>query len=204
MMTDRLIIFTRYPQIGKTKTRMIPALGKDGAAKLQRRLTEHTLMNVENLSNINLQVHFSEGNQQLMQEWLGDNLEYIEQVQGDLGLKMQSAFEASFKNKMRRVVIIGIDCPDVNNDLINEAFTKLEEVDLVLGPAADGGYYLIGLSRLIPELFININWGTSEVFRQTQKVVSTLALKYYHLPILADVDRPEDLSIWEKYECVNN
>jgi hypothetical protein len=198
-MTEKLIIFTRYPEVGKTKTRMIYELGKQGAALLQKNLTEHTLMNLQNLQNINLTIYFSGGNYNLMQEWLGNNLNFIEQKEGDLGYKMQAAFADSFNNQNERVVLIGTDCPDLNVNIINDAFSKLKNSDLVLGPAADGGYYLIGLSRYIPELFININWGTSEVFRQTQKIANQLNLKSCNLPLLADVDRPEDLSIWEKY-----
>ncbi len=201
-MTDQLIVFTRYPEVGKAKTRMIYELGKEGAALLQKNLTEHILITLESLQNINLEVHFSGGNYQLMQQWLGDNLTFVEQKEGDLGEKMQSAFAHSFNQKNERVVIIGTDCPDLNVNIINEAFNKLKNADLVLGPAADGGYYLIGLSRLIPELFININWGTSQVFRQTKNIAHQLKLKSCNLPILPDVDYPEDLPIWEKY--VNN
>lgn len=198
-MTEKLIIFTRYPEVGKTKTRMIYELGKEGAALLQKNLTEHTLMNLEDLPNINLTIYFSGGNYNLMQEWLGNGLNFVEQKEGNLGYKMQSAFADSFNNQNERVVLIGIDCPDLNINIINDAFSKLKNSDLVLGPAADGGYYLIGLSRYIPELFINIDWGTSEVFKQTQKIANQLNLKSCNLPLLADVDHPEDLPIWEKY-----
>jgi len=201
-MTEKLIIFTRYPEVGKTKTRMIYHLGKEGAALLQKNLTEHILNTLENLVNIKIEIHFSGGNYQLMQQWLGNKLTLIEQKEGDLGEKMRSAFEDSFNNQFEKVVLIGIDAPDLNINIINEAFNKLKNADLVLGPAADGGYYLIGLSRYIPELFVNINWGTSEVFRQTKKIANQLKLKSCNLPILADIDRPEDLPIWEKY--VNN
>jgi rSAM/selenodomain-associated transferase 1 len=198
-MQETLIIFSRYPEAGKTKTRMIPALGKQGAALLQKRLTEHLLINLEELTNINVEIYFSGGNYHLMQEWLGTKLTIIKQKEGDLGFKMKWAFESSFNKKQEKVVLIGTDTPDLNIKIINEAFSKLSNCDLILGPSADGGYYLIGLSHYIPELFSNINWGTCEVFRQTKKIAQELNLITVNLPILADVDRPEDLQIWEKY-----
>ena len=97
---------------------------------------------------------------------------------------------------MNAVVLIGTDCPDLNAQLIAEAFQALGEHDLVLGPAIDGGYYLIGLRRLIPELFTGIPWSTSAVLRQTLRIAQKLELAVAQLPLLSDVDRPEDLPIW--------
>jgi len=191
MTKEILIIFTRYPEAGKTKTRMIPALGAEGAANLQRKMTEQTLLKVQQLPQL-IEVHFAGGNLQLMQQWLGDNIIYQPQNQGDLGIKMQTAFARAFAAKMSKVVIIGIDCPELNSAILIEAFTALNHHDLVLGPAADGGYYLIGLTTLIPELFIGINWGTSQVLAQTKTLAENLNLKVNYLPILNDVDRPED------------
>ena len=201
---ERLIIFTRYPEAGKTKTRMIPALGAEGAAVLQRQMTEHTVRQGKRLQNnrsTSIQLHFTGGSQQLMAEWLGGNLIYLPQSEGDLGEKMRSAFNSSFAVGIIKVVIIGIDCPDLDANLMAEAFEILHQGrDLVLGPAADGGYYLIGLNRLIPELFVGIDWGTSEVLGQTQKIAEKLSLKVGYLTVLNDVDRPEDLSIWQRYK----
>ena len=202
-MSETLIIFTRYPEPGKTKTRMIPALGAEGAAKLQRKLTEHTLQQAKVLRSsrsVFLEVHYVGGNQQLMEQWLGDNLTYYSQQQGDLGQKMCSAFTKAFAAGNERVVTIGIDCPDLNELLLNRAFELLKQKDLVLGVAEDGGYYLIGLSRLICELFVGISWGSDRVLAQTKNIADRLGLNTDYLPPLNDIDRPEDLSIWEKYD----
>ena len=199
---ERLIIFTRYPEPGKTKTRMIPALGAEGAAKLQRQMTEHTLVQALELQDnrsLSLEIYFAGGEQNLMQDWLGSHLIYQKQDQGDLGIRIQSAFERSFAVGIKKVVIIGIDCPDINTQLLSQAFEILQTNDLVLGPAEDGGYYLIGLSRLIPELFIDISWGTSEVLAQTLEIANQLEIELDCLPYLKDVDRPEDLVIWQRY-----
>lgn len=198
-MKERLIIFTRYPEPGKTKTRLIPVLGAEGAAIFQRRMTEQKLAEVRELQgfySISVEVHFAGGNQQLMQDWLGSNIIYQKQSDGDIGCRMASAFQASFAAGMNSVVLIGTDCPDLNHQLMAEAFKALELHDLVLGPAQDGGYYLIGLRRLIPELFTGITWSTAEVLQQTQSIAQKLELAVAYLPLLSDIDRPEDLSVW--------
>ncbi|NEP12658.1 MAG: glycosyltransferase [Symploca sp. SIO2C1] len=195
-MEERLIVFSRYPEPGKTKTRMIPALGAEGAAKLQRQLTEETLLQVRELATsrpLSVEVHFSGGTQQLMQAWLGNDFAYQPQTTGDLGKRMSSAFAASFAAGMTGVVIIGIDCPDLKAELMAQALEALEQCDLVLGPAEDGGYYLIGLKRMIAELFVGISWGTSQVRQQTVEIAKKLDLAIAFLPLLNDIDRPEDL-----------
>ena len=194
-----LIVFTRYPEPGKTKTRLIPVLGAEGAATLQRKMTENQLAEVKELQafySLSVEVHFAGGNEQLMQNWLGSNLIYRRQSEGDIGCRMASAFQASFAAGMNGVVIIGIDCPDLNAQVIAQAFQALCQHDLVLGPAQDGGYYLIGLRRLIPELFTGISWSTAEVLQQTLSIAQKLELAVALLPLLSDIDRPEDLSIW--------
>ncbi len=194
---ERLIVFTRYPEPGKAKTRLIPVLGPEGAAKLQRQMTEHTLAQVKELQTsrpLSVEVHFAGSNPQQMQAWLGSDVVYRQQSQGDLGMRMAGAFEASFTAGMTGVVIIGTDCPDLNDQLMVEAFQALEENDLVLGPAQDGGYYLIGLRRLIPELFVGVSWGTSQVRQQTVEIAQRFDLAIAYLPLLNDIDRPEDLS----------
>jgi rSAM/selenodomain-associated transferase 1 len=110
---------------------------------------------------------------------------------------MASAFQASFAAGMTAGVLIGSDCPELNAPLMAEAFQLLRQHDLVLGPALDGGYYLIGVRRLIPELFTGIPWSTAEVLQQTLSIAQQLGLTVAKLPLLSDVDRPEDLSVWK-------
>ncbi|MGQ4646650.1 TIGR04282 family arsenosugar biosynthesis glycosyltransferase [Lyngbya aestuarii] len=196
-VSERLIIFSRYPEPGKTKTRLIPLLGDEGAAQLQRQMTEQTLITAKTLkasNSLSVEVHFAGGDQQLMRDWLGSDVIYQQQGQGDLGRRMASAFQASFNAGMTRVVIIGTDCPDLKTQLIEQAFQALNQHDLVLGPAEDGGYYLIGLRRLINQLFIGISWGTSQVRQKTVEIAQKLNLAIAYLPVLNDIDRPEDLA----------
>jgi rSAM/selenodomain-associated transferase 1 len=191
-----LIVFTRYPEAGKSKTRLIPALGSQGAANLQRQMTQKAIAQARELQTrhqILLEVHFHGGSGPLMQDWLGNDLVYHPQVEGDLGVKMASAFQQAFSQKKSGVVIIGSDCPDLDTDLLLQSFRSLRQHDLVLGPATDGGYYLIGLSRFIPEIFNGISWSTAAVLRQTVEVAKSMELAIAYLPTLTDIDRPEDL-----------
>ncbi|MEH2075318.1 MAG: TIGR04282 family arsenosugar biosynthesis glycosyltransferase [Nostoc sp.] len=198
---QHLIIFTRYPEPGKTKTRLIPALGNLGAANLQRKMTEHTIFQVQELQKkiaLSMEVRFAGGNLQLMQDWLGLDLVYQSQGEGDLGSRMARSLFDAFESGADKVIIIGTDCPGVNAQILTTAFEELHTFDLVLGPALDGGYYLIGLCQPIPELFANIEWGTAQVFQKTLEIARNINLSHVNLSPLADIDRPEDLPIWEQ------
>jgi rSAM/selenodomain-associated transferase 1 len=195
-----LIIFTRYPEAGKTKTRLIPALGEKGAADFQRQMTEITINKAKKLTEkipVNIEVHFQGGNRELMEKWLGKDLIFREQKEGDLGAKMLNAFNQVLSKNNQKAVIIGIDCPDLNEFILEKAFEACQDRDLVMGPAQDGGYYLIGLNKVRSELFRDIKWGTSEVFRKTENIAKRLSLKIHKLPVLNDIDRPEDLSYYK-------
>jgi rSAM/selenodomain-associated transferase 1 len=197
----RLIIFTRYPEPGKVKTRLISALSAEGATNLHRQMTEHTLSQVRQFCRtlpVSTQVYFSGGKQQDMRNWLGSDLVYQSQGIGDLGSRMVQALSDAFQENLDFVVIIGTDCPGLNADFLTRAFTLGLNHDLILGPALDGGYYLIGLRRFIPELFSGISWSTAEVLQQTVNIALKLGLSVAYLPPLGDVDRPEDLQIWEQ------
>jgi len=201
MAKERLIVFTRYPEPGKTKTRLIPALGALGAATLQRQMTEYVLLQARELQSfypVSVEVRFAGGEQQLMQKWLGKDFQYVAQGTGDLGCRMTKAIADACQNGIESVAIIGSDCPQLQAMAIAQAFQLLhQDYDLVLGPALDGGYYLVAVNRLIPELFIGIDWGTQRVLQQTVNIAKKLNLAIAYLPTLADVDRPEDLYIWQ-------
>lgn len=220
MSQQRLIIFTRYPVPGNTKTRLIPALGANGAARLQREMTEFTLTNLYLLSqstNFEIYIYYSGGDRDWMQAWLDPVIEkfnlktitanaqttfnplyYQEQAHGDLGERMQQAFDDAFQSGIQQAVIIGTDCPDLNSALITEAFTALQHHEVVLGPAQDGGYYLIGLHRSLPELFQHITWGSDRVLAQTLQIIKQHNLSHYQLQTLTDIDRPDDLWLWQE------
>jgi rSAM/selenodomain-associated transferase 2/rSAM/selenodomain-associated transferase 1 len=206
VMPERLIVFTRFPEPGKTKTRLIPALGAKGAARLQRHMTEHILATAAKVSDrpgLTTEVRHEGGNTDLMQEWLGSQFSYRPQGPGDLGRRMARAFEEAFRDSKKAAVIVGSDIPGISTDIIQQAFEGLQKNDLVLGPARDGGYYLIGMKNTIPtatytRLFEGINWGTGEVLLQTSQTARELGLRFILLESLGDVDRPADLPHWQK------
>lgn len=196
MMSEKLIVFTRYPEPGTTKTRLIPVLGKTGAANLHRLMAQRTIacaLSLEKSRRLSVEIHRSGGSQQLMQDWLGSDIICENQIDGDLGARMTAAFEKSFNSGAEKTAIIGTDCPDLKAEIMAQAFEELSQNDLVLGPAKDGGYYLIGLRRSIPELFGGIHWGTSEVLACTRAIAQKLDLNIAYLPTLTDIDLPEDL-----------
>lgn len=201
---NKLIIFTRYPEPGKTKTRLIPILGEEGASNLHRQLTKATFKMIQPLINngfLSLKICFTGGNQKLMENWLGKDLSYQNQYGEGLGDRMKFAFETEFRDRMTQVVIIGTDCLELNENIIRQAFESLAKSDLVLGPAQDGGYYLIGLKKVYAELFTDIAWGTDTVKKRTLEIAHNLNLKTFLLPMLQDLDRPEDL---QQYYTKNN
>jgi rSAM/selenodomain-associated transferase 1 len=193
---ERLIVFTRYPEPGTTKTRLAGLLGDHEAAAVQKKLTEHTMLQARKLMEVypvTITIYFHGGSREKMQQWLGGDFFYREQGRGDLGQRMAHAFADAFKQKYHRIVIIGTDCPDLKAGHMKEAFASLRRNDLVMGPATDGGYYLIGLSRTESSLFENISWGTETVLAETLKIAAEKGLSTDLLEILSDVDRPEDL-----------
>jgi rSAM/selenodomain-associated transferase 2/rSAM/selenodomain-associated transferase 1 len=200
-MERRLTIFTRYPEPGKTKTRLIAALGPDGAAEVQRNMTGHTLDWVRGLVAgfpISVEVRFDGGDAEKMAACFGGHVSYRPQGPGDLGCRMAAAFAEAFREGAKRTVLIGTDCPEITPELIREAFERLATCDLVLGPATDGGYYLIGLRRPAPGLFNGIRWGSQRVSEDTLRAASELSLSVSLLKTLSDVDRPEDLAVWHR------
>ncbi len=200
---DRLIIFTRYPVPGAAKTRLIPALGAEGAAELHRQMAEHTVAQSRVLQSseaVTVEVRFAGGSAAAMEAWLGGGLCYQLQGEGDLGDRLIRAFQSAFDDGATSVVIIGTDCPELNAPLLQQAFKQLRHCDLVLGPAVDGGYYLIGLRFPISDLFQQIAWSTAIVLHQTVEIAERLGLAIAYLPTLSDVDYPEDLPIWEKVQ----
>ncbi len=205
-ITERLIIFTRYPLPGQAKTRLIPALGAEAAANLQRQMTQHTLSQVAALSQAwtgSVEIRFAssssdlETDRQLMQDWLGQQWNYQPQAQGDLGARLSQAKQAAFAAGMERVVTIGTDCPGLDATRMQQAFQLLKTHDVVLGPATDGGYYLIGLRQFVPDFFTNIAWSTDAVLPQTVEIAHRLGYSVAFLDSLTDVDRPEDLPAWQ-------
>jgi len=200
-----LIIFTRYPEPGKVKTRLVPALGEEGASDLHRRMAELTINTARqvDLPGLHIQIYYDGGDPELMKDWLGEDIDLIPQGNGDLGERMGRAFENTFSGGMQKALIIGTDSPSITHQLLRLALFKLENSDMVLGPAADGGYYLIGIrkqaaAKALPGIMNGIPWGTGEVFDQTLKNAQEFGLNVLQTEMLGDIDRPEDLHLWKE------
>ena len=204
---EQLVIFTRYPEPGITKTRLIPVLGPEGAAAVQRQMTEHLLDNVSRLVRtrpLTVEIRFAGGDARLMQNWLGSDFLCAAQGDGELDKRMTAALTAAFDAGAKAAVIIGTDIPGITAEIIGRAFDALRQKDAVFGPAADGGYYLVGLrkgafGRALPTLFSGLPWGTNRVLALSLERAAELTLSVALLDTLEDVDRPEDLAVWERF-----
>ncbi|MGI0492786.1 TIGR04282 family arsenosugar biosynthesis glycosyltransferase [Alkalinema pantanalense CENA528] len=204
----RLVVFTKYPTAGAVKTRLIPALGAEGATKLHQRLAEYTIAQAQEFLqarkniDVDLEIRFAGSDRQEMADWLGTEYRYVPQGAGDLGDRMARSITESFAQGYSFIVLIGTDCPAITPDLLSNTFSKLSTADVVIGPARDGGYYLIGIHQRINDsfsrLFQNIQWSTSKVLLQTLEIASRFLFKTEQLPILSDIDRPEDLQYLPK------
>jgi len=201
---NRIIVMTRFPEPGKTKTRLIPALGPDRAASLHRCLIEHTLNVVSHWARVHdcdVEVRYFGGDEKLFRNQFGAQFVYLPQAEGSLGDRMNAAVAEAFADGAERVVVIGTDCPMLDETHLTNAFQQLQDHDVVIGPATDGGYYLIGIQRHFPSLFENIAWGTETVLQQTLQIVAKLNVRTSQLAPLSDVDYVEDLIQCRKVEA---
>tara|TARA_R110000868_G_scaffold81946_1_gene231679 strand:+ start:1121 stop:1726 length:606 start_codon:yes stop_codon:yes gene_type:complete len=189
MNTNALIIFTRNPELGKVKTRLAKTIGNEKALEVYRDLLSHT-MKVTEIIDCDKFV-FYDKNIELNDIWSNDLFEKKIQFGVDLGAKMQNAFQELFNLGYKKCIIVGSDLFDLQAKHITEAFDKLERNDTVIGPAEDGGYYLLGLQQIIPALFSNKNWGTETVLKDTLKELSSYSVEF--LETLNDIDTFEDL-----------
>lgn len=203
---NRLILFTRFPQPGTTKTRLAPVLGSQGAADLQREMTEHVTRQIRAFTTrhpMAVDIRFAGGTARQMQKWLGRGFNYDPQGTGHIGKRMRAAFADAFATGAAAAVLIGSDVPGISALGLKKAFLALKRHPMVVGPAADGGYYLIGLradtfSRIGRRLFDDCNWGGGTIFAETMRRAGQDGRRGWILEKLADVDRPEDLPVWRQ------
>lgn len=191
-----LAVLTRYPVPGRVKTRLVPALGEEGAARLQwemSRLTVQVARQARKVVGCTVEVHHDGGDEAAMKRWLGQDVLLFPQVPGHLGRRLHAVTAGALERNAGPVAAIGSDCPDLHVDHLVQAFEMLRSHDVVLGPARDGGYYLVGLRRPTPQIFEGIPWSTDQVLRITLDIARGASLGVHLLEELADVDRPEDL-----------
>ncbi len=196
-----LLVFVRAPRRGEVKTRLAAGIGADAALAVYRRLAEHTLATAAPLARegVLLRVHHAPADAgPEVRAWLGSAPAYLPQAQGDLGARMEAAFGSAFREGAERAVIVGSDLPALSTGLLRRAFAVLDGSDAVVGPARDGGYYLLGLRRPIEGLFSGIRWSTPEVLGATLGRLRAAGAEPVLLEELADVDTVEDLPAgWE-------
>ena len=192
MKKEVVLVFQKNAILGKVKTRLASGMGEPRALEIYRHLTQLTYSVLEDMS-APVWTYFSD----FIPESTHPSVEkcFVQEGQ-DLGERMANAFARSFESGMEKVVLIGTDCPTLQSNHLNEAFEALNHSDLVVGPATDGGYYLIGMNRRADYLFEGITWSTSQVLSETLNVASQHGLTTTLLHELDDIDTQED---WQRY-----
>ncbi len=190
-MKKALLIFVKNAVKGKVKTRLAATVGDKIALAVYQDLLQHTAK-IALLPVVNKIVYYAE---YIENDDIFSHEKYQKQIQigNDLGERMQNAFYYAFKAGYEQVVLIGSDCFEITSEIIAQAFTELLKNDVVIGPALDGGYYLIALKKNQKELFQHINWSTAQVLNQTIKICQDNNLKVAQLQALSDIDNEDDL-----------
>jgi rSAM/selenodomain-associated transferase 2/rSAM/selenodomain-associated transferase 1 len=199
---NRAVMLARYPRLGEVKTRLVPPLTAEKALALHDRLARHTLRSLLALQatgDARAEVRTDAAFAHVAHDWLGGGFSARYQGEGDLGDRIRLAFGDSFGRGADRVVVVGSDCPRLTSVHLRAALAAVDEVDVVLGPAVDGGYYLVALGkdsakRSVPVLFSDVAWGTDTVLDRTLAICAEHGLTFALLDQLPDVDRPEDLA----------
>lgn len=192
MKKEVVLVFQKNEVLGKVKTRLAASVGEKQALEIYLQLLAKTYLALRDIS-FSITTYFA--------EFIPDNpIQSAEnklvQVGQDLGERMKNAFAENFESGMEKVVLIGTDCPSLEGIHLAQAFEALDQSDLVLGPARDGGYYLIGMNRRSDFLFEGIPWSTELVLSQTLALAAAQGLQTSLLPVLEDIDTLED---WERY-----
>jgi uncharacterized protein len=191
-MKSAIIIFVRNPQPGKVKTRLAATLGDEKALQVYKELLLHTKQITTPVAADKYVYYFEE----IATTDLWDASGFFKKLQcdDDLGGKMKHAFKELFAAGYEDVIIIGSDCFELTTAIIGEAFTLLKKNDAVIGPAKDGGYYLLGMKKLIEPVFENKQWSTDTVFGQTINDFTENNFSFVCLPVLTDIDTEADLN----------
>jgi rSAM/selenodomain-associated transferase 1 len=192
MKKEVVLVFQKNEVLGKVKTRLALGMGDLRALEIYKHLMQSTYSVLEDVS-APVWAYYSDFIPETVNPPIAKS--FVQEGQ-DLGERMANAFVRSFESGMEKVVLIGTDCPTLQSQHLNEAFEALTDSDLVLGPATDGGYYLIGMKRRADYLFEGISWSTSQVLSETLNVASQHGLTTTLLQELNDIDTPED---WERY-----
>jgi rSAM/selenodomain-associated transferase 1 len=190
-----ILLFVKYPEKGKVKLRLSVDINEDIVQELYRCFVQDTLTTVRKIDSQLFICFFPVEAQKKFQKWLGSTLLFLPQNGANLGERMKNSFTAVFTKGFRRAILIGSDSPDLPNRYIEQAFTILQTRDIVLGPTADGGYYLIGFNTntFTPNVFEDIPWSNQTVFQETMMKIKQAHRSLGLLPIWSDIDTIADL-----------
>lgn len=185
-MKSALIIFVRNPEPGKVKTRIAKTMGNEKALEVYKELLLHTYDITKDISCDKF-VFYAD---QITKNDLWETSFYHKKLQqgNDLGQRMLLAFRELFGLGYQSIQIIGSDCMELTTDIIETGFNRLHENEVVIGPSTDGGYYLLGMRLLVPDIFYKKEWSTEKVFSSTLADIKKLSLSYFLLPELSDID----------------
>jgi rSAM/selenodomain-associated transferase 1 len=185
----------KSPQKGKVKSRLAAVIGDDSAVRLYKNLVTKMLSTIKKGTFPFAICFYPKKAEKTIKDWLGCEYRYIPQNGRDLGERMKNSFVEAFKMGSKRVVLIGSDIPDLPLEFMEEAFSSLKKKDAVIGPAYDGGYYLLGFKdkTFSPRVFEGMPWGTETVFDKTVQALKRLGQKVHTLPYQRDIDTAEDL-----------
>ncbi|MCK4753412.1 MAG: TIGR04282 family arsenosugar biosynthesis glycosyltransferase [Planctomycetes bacterium] len=191
-----VIFFVKYPTAGRVKTRLAEQVGEKEATRIYESFVVDLLATLRNLNVRSIRIFFNppEAREQFCQ-WLGEEHFYVQQEGSDLGEKMKNAFRFVFAEGFSKAVVIGSDSPDLPEDFLKQGFKALDDCDAVIGPANDGGYYLIGFSKggFLSEAFKGVEWGGGDVFERSVGILQEHGRNARFLPRWYDVDTLEDL-----------
>jgi rSAM/selenodomain-associated transferase 1 len=195
---NALILFVKAPKIGTVKTRLQPELTTEQALLLYQAMVEDIVARFGQVGFCDLKIYFTPANSlETLQNWLGSQFDYFPQVGNDLGNRMYHALAEMLHQKYQKVVLAGSDLPTLDAETIMRAFTLLNRAEVVVGPSADGGYYLIGMKQPHPALFQGIAWSTDKVLQQTLEKARTTALDTVQLQLQSDIDTYADVvNLW--------
>ena len=193
-MSTSIVVFAKAPVTGYAKTRLIPALGAQGAAALAERLMHTALAHAveAQLGPVELCVTPDRTHRAFADAVLRHGVALTGQGDGDLGERMSRAFERVLRTQ-RQALLIGTDAPGLDATYLRAAAQALRDADAVFGPAADGGYTLVALKQPAPDLFLQMRWSHDQVMAHTRERLARAKLRHIELPLLHDVDEPADL-----------
>jgi rSAM/selenodomain-associated transferase 1 len=187
-------MFAKYWEPGRAKTRLAATIGDDAAAELARLFLETLLLRFQDVADTRVVAFTPPQRREAFSAIAPAAWQLEPQGEGDLGQRMRRFLDGSLRDGAGRVVLIGSDSPTLEASLIQQAFQRLADHDVVLGPSTDGGYYLIGVADRVPDLFEGIAWSTPRVWDQTVERLERIGCRYATLPLWYDVDQQSDLA----------